>query len=104
MRAQAHPRQSVLGSRLSLDRQPHGERAALARLALDAHVPMVRFDNVAHHGEPDASAFDLLRTRIAAAYELPENIVLLVHGNPEATVAHANDDRVALNPQVNPDP
>src|SRR2546422_1462364 len=58
-------------------RQADGERAPLARLALDRHPPAMHLHDVMHDRQPQTAPLDLVHQRRADAMEAIEDLLLL---------------------------
>src|SRR5262245_36198313 len=77
-------------------RDPDGEGAPLARLALDRDPAAVHLDDVLDERKPEAAPLDIVQQRRADAVEAIEDLGLLLARDADAAVAHRDGDLARL--------
>src|SRR5207249_991350 len=88
---------------LAPQRQADGERAPLARLALDRHPPAMHLHDVLHDRQPQTAPLDLVHQRRADAVEAVEDLLLLAPRDADAAIADRDNRRVAVARQTHRD-
>ena len=76
-------------------REPRGEDASLSKLALDRDTPAVLLDDLLGDGEPETGVPPGIRPGGIDAIESFEQTRLMLRGDPNSRVGHANKGFVA---------